>query len=372
MWVHVDETKLDPKSTGPGPDAVLDSNPDVNQAFIAGFQWHCGPAQGPSPDHDPFNPSDAYSFVSCFDFESVGPIVSDTDLRLLATIRYDVVATVPGFTDITFSLENPFPTGGVADTAGNAVVSCGNPNGPGICHGARIYFTGPSFDADGDGVNNAIDNCLEVANAGQENSDRIFDLPPTKVFDDATRASSDRYGDACDFDDDNDGLADTRETASPCASASAATNPLAMDTDGDLVTDRAECILGSDPANVASLPAAAPDGDMDGLPDALEPRFESNPMLPDSDGDLIIDGLEVRGHVTSPASTDSDGDGCPDGKEIASVNGDINVNSIDFSQVAQHFSIAPHPKYIAEFDLNKDGRISSLDMGIIAKQWGNC
>ena len=53
--------------------------------------------------------------------------------------------------------------------------------------------TPPPVDADGDGVPDSIDNCDNVANANQLNSD------------------GDAQGDACDSDDDNDGVADAND-----------------------------------------------------------------------------------------------------------------------------------------------------------------
>src|SRR5262245_48356629 len=92
------------------------------------------------------------------------------------------------------------------------------------------------------------------------NNDNHVDLPQTKVFDDLTWPNSDLVMDNCggppDTDDDNDGLLDTTETGGPpCGSATAATNPIEGDSDGDRVLDGAECNLGFDPANPASVPA---------------------------------------------------------------------------------------------------------------------
>ena len=52
-----------------------------------------------------------------------------------------------------------------------------------------------SSDTDGDGVGDNTDNCISISNVSQLDSD------------------SDKLGDACDADDDNDGYTDTEETA---------------------------------------------------------------------------------------------------------------------------------------------------------------
>lgn len=90
-------------------------------------------------------------------------------------------------------------------------------------------------DTDGDSVHDLADNCSTQSNEDQQDSDQ------------------DKRGDACDSDDDNDGLSDDLEI-------SLGLNPKnASDADGDLDNDgysnRVEHLLGSDPANAASLPA---------------------------------------------------------------------------------------------------------------------
>lgn len=70
----------------------------------------------------------------------------------------------------------------------------------------------PLPDKDRDGLTDNEDNCPELANADQSNNDR------------------DAGGDACDPDDDNDGLADIDE-------APRGTNPKNPDSDGDGIGD---------------------------------------------------------------------------------------------------------------------------------------
>lgn len=118
-----------------------------------------------------------------------------------------------------------------------------------------------SLDADGDGYNHDTDNCPLVSNASQLNTD------------------GDSLGNACDADDDNDGLSDLQEST-------VGTNSLLPDTDGDGLTDGAEVNT-----------------------------YGTNPLLVDTDGDGLSDGSEVA-YGTSPTVSNK-GDlaprGVPDG-----------------------------------------------------------
>jgi hypothetical protein len=85
-------------------------------------------------------------------------------------------------------------------------------------------------DGDGDGILSPSDNCLDIANTGQTNTD------------------GDPQGNACDLDDDNDGLSDDDEIGIY------GTNPLLEDTDGDGVNDGLEIEAGTDPLLDTSFP----------------------------------------------------------------------------------------------------------------------
>jgi len=85
----------------------------------------------------------------------------------------------------------------------------------------------------------APDNCPTTINGNQANFD------------------TDGLGDACDPDDDNDGLSDVDETTLH------GTNPLNPDSDGDTYSDGEEVAAGSDPTDSGSVPAVA-DGDLTG------------------------------------------------------------------------------------------------------------
>jgi hypothetical protein len=214
-----------------------------------------------------------------------------------------------------------------------------------------------------------------VSNPVQENTDGNFiSNHPTYVMDDLTLANSDAMGDACDPDDDNDGIWDTEEGAG--CNGSGALDALKADSDGDRVIDGAECALGSDPANAGSKPAApamGTDPDGDGLSTLVETLIGSNPSVRDTDGDGINDGVEFKGYNTNLLVADTDGDGWSDSCEVASLNNDTKVNSGDQGLLSSEIvRNVPQAQKLANMDLNKDGAINSGDQGLMASKVGKC
>jgi outer membrane protein OmpA-like peptidoglycan-associated protein len=83
----------------------------------------------------------------------------------------------------------------------------------------------------------------------------------------------------------------------------------ASDKDGDGLTKREEKELGTDPNN--------PDTDGDRLQDGEEVRtFVTDPLNTDTDADSLSDGEEVINLKTDPLKADTDGDSLTDGAEI--------------------------------------------------------
>jgi len=158
-------------------------------------------------------------------------------------------------------------------------------------------------DVDGDGVCDDADNCPFTANAGQLDTD------------------GDLAGDACDDDDDNDGLTDSFE-------ASIGTDPLRADTDGDGLSDYAE---------------VAYDGDAT----TYTPGADTDPTAADSDGDTLSDGEEVNTVGSSPLLYDTDGDGFDDGAEVAAGSDPVSASSYPI---------------VSDGDLNGDGQVNAADV----------
>jgi hypothetical protein len=247
---------------------------------------------------------------------------------------------------------------------------------------------GSPEDYDGDGVFNAVDNCPQSANANQTNSDNYIDMTPPKPFDDATWVNSDLVGDACEDDTDNDGWSDALEPELgpggtfhvSCLAASAPTDVMKRDTDGDRVLDASECILGYDPASAASVPplVVPPDADSDGAPDVEDPDDANS----DSDGDGLRDGVEFRfyGRFNQHSANQDvayEAVPCGDAREVASVDANHTVNAADLGLVASAFGTYSFPVTAADtwrwnMDTDKNGTVNAADLGFVAGRFGAC
>jgi outer membrane protein OmpA-like peptidoglycan-associated protein len=111
------------------------------------------------------------------------------------------------------------------------------------------------------------------------------------------------FGDSETEDEDKDGLSLAQERRF-------GTNPKNPDTDGDGILD------GDELRKFRTNPLRM-DTDGDGLSDGDEVgKYRTDPAKFDTDGDLLSDGDEVLKHKTDPLKADSDGDGLSDGDEV--------------------------------------------------------
>jgi alpha-tubulin suppressor-like RCC1 family protein len=238
-------------------------------------------------------------------------------------------------------------------------------------------------DSDSDGTPDTSDNCRFVPNPGQENTDSgpppsgtgAIDNGPGVPGDDATIPNGDTMGDACDPDDDNDGLPDAQDTnpltgtglcgglttndghphpaggdvtndddhdGDPALAmgADASDNGPSWDTDNDGALDGVECTLGHDPRNRADRPSGADCGGTG-----------------DTDGDGLKNAWETCGWGTDPNVVDSDGDGIGDCKEAADVNGDGVVDFVVDTISYAKATLLPRASFgkTMDFDLDKNG-----------------
>jgi hypothetical protein len=158
------------------------------------------------------------------------------------------------------------------------------------------------LDPDGDGVPNAMDNCPDVSNANQVNTD------------------GDAQGDACDDDDDNDTIADANDNCALVANLDQANadgdaegDACDGDTDGDTIANPNDnCPLA---ANTDQLNT---DGDTEG--DACDA---------DDDNDTLLDMLDNCSVVANTQQENNDGDATGDACDADDDNDtvdDVNDN----------------------------------------------
>jgi len=189
----------------------------------------------------------------------------------------------------------------------------------------------PYEDEDGDGVGDPLDNCPSVPNASQANFD------------------SDATGDACDNDDDNDGVIDMDDS---CARGALDWTSSAMtDHDGDGCRDSSEDIDDDndgifDPTDACAVgdinwfSSSTTDYDNDGCQDREEDLDDDNDGIcddtrQDQKGDCNVSSVDVDLCQTSPLSffstlsSDIDRDGCEDSSEDLDDDNDGFNDDVD-------------------------------------------
>jgi len=221
-------------------------------------------------------------------------------------------------------------------------------------HQSDGYASFISLDSDGDGVLDSVDNCPTVYNPDQANYDGRRRWNGSQIPGDwASNPTLDKMGNACDSDDDNDGLNDSSEYDASCPYR------LVGDSDGDRSLDGYEVAKGKNPCSASSNPtcSSSPDSDGDRLLDCYE-RTGYNTCT--------VAGDTVPGWSTCANPKDSDGDGCSDMLEALDLNGDRFVDSGDQGLMSKRVAgKIPPSDSDPIFDVNKDRFIDSGDQGLM-------
>jgi len=207
-------------------------------------------------------------------------------------LRLQVTTTAVGFSilRITPFAQGPGTVGAFLKNSNAAIAGDGNGDGftDNAFNGGLIVGSGACNDTDGDVFPDTFDNCPTVSNIDQVNFD------------------GDSQGDACDTDDDNDGLLDGSEPATCTAPPPSHPGRLDPDCDGDFVSD------GSlDPDGVGGPIVAGPDNCIS-VP---------NTNQTNTDGD-------AQGNA---CDTDDDNDGVADITDNCPLNSNASQANYDLS-----------------------------------------
>jgi len=244
------------------------------------------------------------------------PITSSSGpLGLATTVSGNVWTT--GTVRIGSLIDSGSPFDGIQlDLVSPAVISTNLGGGVALPAIVRLSLSFSDWrDPDADGVPSAADNCMLIANAGQEDGDRdgigdACDRCPAVADPEQRDSDADGVGDACDNcpavsnadqrDSDFDGIGDA------CDDCAALANADQHDADHDGIGDACDnCATAS---NADQL-----DADFDGLGDACDvcPVTENVDQL-DMDGDGVGDACDSCALVANPDQHDGDHDGVGD------------------------------------------------------------
>ena len=222
-------------------------------------------------------------------------------------------------------------------------------------------------DTDGDGLEDDSDNCASVANAEQLDTD------------------SDGLGNACDDDDDGDGVADTTDAFSLDSEETTDTdgdgtgNNEDTDDDGDTILDTADVFP------LISI-GDETDTDADGAPNTCDASCLAAGMTADTDddGDGIADTTDAF-PLDASEQSDSDGDGTGDNADVIPLDATETLdtdddgfgNNADTDDDGDEVSDAqealdgtdPLDRYDCngcfDFDIDLDGETAALTDGLL-------
>jgi hypothetical protein len=281
---------------------------------------------------------------------------------VLTRIQAQALIPPPGGRVVNFEISNTLQQGLAftdssyhhpGDTTGDHLY-----DGPYINRVGKIAVDVP--DGDSDGISNSCDNCPNVSNANQADTD------------------GDGLGDACDPDIDNDGVANASDNCPTVPNANQADvnhngiGDACEDSDGDGVLDGLDNCPSISNATQADVDhdgvgdPCDPDDDNDGICDLGEPFPNGTPGTPaggcvvgPSGGDncaLVPNPgqQDVNNNGVGDACEDSDGDGVLDGVDNCPVVANANQADVDADGVGDACDNCPLPNP-SQADWNRDG-----------------
>ncbi len=119
------------------------------------------------------------------------------------------------------------------------------------------------------------------------------------------------------------------------------------------------------------LNGSAIDTDNDWLSDCLEELLGTNPLIQDTDGDGLTDGLEVNISQTNPLNPDTDFDGCTDDMEFSNQCGESGCTYPLASNYSSEATIDDGSCVYCQGDYNNDCWINTSDLLIFLQTFGN-
>ncbi len=215
--------------------------------------------------------------------------------------------------------------------------------------GAYEYIV---VDADADGIEDSVDNCPTVSNSDQINTD------------------NDTLGNACDDDDDGDGVIDSEDafpldsTETTDTDSDGIGNNADTDDDGDGVIDSEDAFpldntetTDTDSDGIGNN--ADTDDDGDGVIDSEDAFPLDNTETTDTDSDGVGDNSDAFPN-NSAYTMDSDSDGMPDRWEI--IYGLDPNDPSDASSDNDGDGISALQEFLNGTSPNQDGESTTLDI----------
>lgn len=193
-----------------------------------------------------------------------------------------------------------------------------------------IVIGPPFFDADGDNIEDSVDNCPDTFNPDQADDDsdtvgNLCDNCPSTPNADQADLDLDGLGDVCDPDIDGDGVLNAADNCPTVSNADQA--DLNGDGEGDACDDD---IDGDGILNgIDNCPLVPNDQQLDDDDDGLGNACDACPLDPDNDadGDGICGNVDNCPSTPNPTQLDADGDNRGDVCDPCPLDADNDIDN---------------------------------------------